>query len=283
MFIFRRAAELQAFLQRRRTHGRSLGFVPTMGALHSGHLSLIEQSQKENELTVASIFVNPTQFNEAEDLNTYPRTPGRDCELLAQVGCGLVFLPTVEEVYPPDLEQDLSFDFDGLDERLEGAHRPGHFNGVAQVVTRLLELVQPDRLYLGQKDAQQVAILRKTVEQLGGGIEIVAVPTVRDSDGLALSSRNARLSEQARKDAPNIYQALLRTSAGLLDGGQVDTLLASAIADINAFTTLNVEYLELVDAKQMKPIEEFHDAQQAILVAAVWAEDVRLIDNLPVG
>ncbi|MEM8585027.1 MAG: pantoate--beta-alanine ligase [Bacteroidota bacterium] len=280
MFIFRRAAELQAFLQRRRTHGRSLGFVPTMGALHAGHLSLVERAQAENELTVASVFVNPTQFNEAEDLRTYPRTPGKDCELLAQVGCGLVFLPTVEEVYPKGGHLSPKLVFDGLDTRLEGEHRPGHFDGVAQVVTRLLELVQPDRLYLGQKDAQQVAILRSTIKQIESPVEIVAVPTVRDHDGLALSSRNARLSAEARREAPAIYEALKRTSAGLKDGLDAASLLAQAKAYINAFASLKVEYLELVDAEQMKPIQTYRAEQAAILVTAVWAEDVRLIDNL---
>lgn len=280
MFIFRRATELQAFLQRRRTHGRSLGFVPTMGALHAGHLSLVERAQAENELTVASVFVNPTQFNEAEDLRTYPRTPGKDCELLAQVGCGLVFLPTVEEVYPQGGPSGPKLAFDGLDTRLEGEHRPGHFDGVAQVVTRLLELVQPDRLYLGQKDAQQVAILRSTISQIESSVEIVAVPTVRDHDGLALSSRNARLSTKARAEAPAIYEALKRTSAGLKDGLDAAFLLAQAKAGINAFASLRVEYLELVDAEQMKPIQTYHPEQAAILVTAVWADDVRLIDNL---
>ncbi|MEM6398269.1 MAG: pantoate--beta-alanine ligase [Bacteroidota bacterium] len=280
MFIFRRATELQAFLQRRRTHGRSLGFVPTMGALHAGHLSLVERSQRENELTVASVFVNPTQFNEASDLHTYPRTPGKDCELLAEVGCGLVFLPTVEEVYPSGTQVVQSYDFQGLDTRLEGEHRPGHFDGVAQVVTRLLELVQPDCLYLGQKDYQQVAILRSALAQLGSEIEIVSVPTVRDTDGLALSSRNARLSQQARADAPTIYELLMRTSAGLREGLDTQGLLTSAKADINAKPTLKVEYLELVDATQMKPIAHYQSGQKAVLVTAVWAEDVRLIDNL---
>lgn len=282
MFIFRRATELQAFLQRRRTHGRSLGFVPTMGALHAGHLSLVERAQSENELTVASVFVNPTQFNEDSDLHTYPRTPGKDCELLVEVGCGLVFLPTVAEVYPSGTKPSRSFDFQGLDTRLEGEHRPGHFDGVAQVVTRLLELVQPDRLYLGQKDAQQVAILRSTLAQIGSDIEIVSVPTIRAKDGLALSSRNARLSQQARADAPTIYEVLMRTSAGLRAGLDTQGLLASAKTDISAKPSLKVEYFELVDSTHMKPIEHYQASQKATLVTAVWAEDVRLIDNLEV-
>ncbi|MEM7575625.1 MAG: pantoate--beta-alanine ligase [Bacteroidota bacterium] len=283
MYIFRRAADLQAFLQKRRTHGRSVGFVPTMGALHRGHLSLVDRAQQENQLTVASIFVNPTQFNQAEDLQHYPRTPGKDCELLAEVGCGLVFLPTVAEVYPygPD-HRDHNFDFQGLDSRLEGEHRPGHFTGVAQVVSRLLQLVRPDRLYLGQKDYQQVAVLRSMAEQLRLELDIVQVPTVRAEDGLALSSRNERLTKEARTAAPAIFQALVSTSAGLTAGQHPAKLIAKAIHDLNQTGPLKVEYFEIVDGKSLLPVADPSQHETIVIVAAVWAGDVRLIDNLPV-
>ena len=219
MKVFHRAADLQRYLKGRRSNNRSIGFVPTMGALHRGHLSLVEQSAEDNQLTVVSIFVNPTQFNDPGDLEKYPRTPGRDLEFLAAAGCEVVFLPSVDEVYPPDLPHNSQpLDFSSLDKVMEGAMRPGHFNGVAQVVERLLQLTQPNVLYLGQKDYQQVAIVRSMIRQRGIDVAVVMSPTVRENDGLALSSRNVRLDAEGRKRAPELYRILSQCQAEILEG-----------------------------------------------------------------
>lgn len=281
MKVFHQADDLQRYLQGRRTNNRSIGFVPTMGALHRGHISLVEQSREENQLTVVSIFVNPTQFNDLSDLEKYPRTPGRDLEFLAEAGCEVVFLPTVAEVYPPNLPPIAQpLDFKTLDKVMEGAMRPGHFNGVAQVVERLLQLTQPDVLYLGQKDYQQVAIVRSMVKQRCIGVKVEMSPTVRESDGLALSSRNVRLSPESRQLAPELYRVLSKCRAELLEGEDSAVVASRNLAFLGAIPGLKPEYLEIVDGDTLLPLQDLMAAERAIVATAVWAGDVRLIDNV---
>ena len=208
MISFTRTNELRTYLERNRAEGKSVGFVPTMGALHDGHLSLIKRSGKENDLTVCSIFVNPIQFNNPADLEKYPRMPEKDSELLKTAGCDVVFLPSTEEIYPGGKTVTVDVDFGMLDKVMEGKFRPGHFSGVAVVVKTLLDIVEPDRAYFGKKDYQQLAVIRHMVNTLHMPVEIVACETVREPDGLAMSSRNLRLTPEERERAPEIYHVL---------------------------------------------------------------------------
>lgn len=284
MKVFHRTADLQTYLQNRRTNNRSVGFVPTMGALHQGHLSLVALSQQEHQLTVVSIFVNPTQFNDPEDLRKYPRTPGKDLELLASVGCDLVFLPQVEEVYSPEWKEGAAKQaplvFGSLDQTMEGAMRPGHFAGVAQVVERLLELTHPDVLYLGQKDYQQLVIVQSMVAQRALPLLVKMVPTVREADGLAMSSRNQRLLPTARQSAPEIYRILEETKAAIAAGGAVELLCQQALDRLAQVPELKPEYLLLADGESLLPLNEYDGSKRAVLATAVWAGEVRLIDNV---
>lgn len=279
MYLFTRVSNLQQFLLVQQQNGRSVGFVPTMGALHSGHLSLIAQSKAENDLTVCSIFVNPTQFNDPNDLARYPRNPVKDIEMLEGVGCDVVFLPSVHEIYPPDLDTTPQISLGQLDKVLEGEFRPGHFAGVVQVVKRLLDIVQPARLYMGQKDFQQFSIIRFMIRELHLPVQLVMGPTVREADGLAMSSRNVRLSETERSIAPAIYQSLARIKAAL------DTapppLLAEGEKQALTAAGLRPEYLEIVDAETLLPVVTTPDkSRQIIACAAAWLGNVRLIDNM---
>lgn len=281
MKIFRRATDLQRYLSDLRTNNRSVGFVPTMGALHQGHLSLVERSRAENQVTVVSIFVNPTQFNNATDLKKYPRTPGKDIELLTTVGCEVVFLPTVEQVYPEDGSyQPAPIDFGQLDKVMEGAMRPGHFAGVANVVQRLLELTLPDRLYMGQKDYQQAAIVRAMLNKRGIDVELIVGKTVREPDGLAMSSRNIRLLEQHRKMAPELHQILQDVKNSILAGEAPDQVTARASDLLDAIPGFRVEYVAIFDGHTLQPISNIHQAKIVVTALAVWAGDVRLIDNI---
>lgn len=279
MYVFQRAEDLHRYLSGERTNNRSIGFVPTMGALHEGHLTLIRRSLEQDQTTVCSIFVNPTQFNDAADLEKYPRTPGKDLEMLAGVGCHVAFLPPVDEIYPAGWRSDLQLQFDGLDQRLEGAFRPGHFAGVAEVVDRLLELVDPHRLYLGQKDFQQLAVLRQLVSQTGRPVEIQAVETVREADGLALSSRNMRLQPDARRAAPAIYGVLKQMKAELLAGRAPEEVKARGWTGLQE-PPLRPEYLEIVDTDRLLPAGNLQPEHSYAIVTAVWAGEVRLIDNI---
>ncbi len=284
MKVFHRTADLQAYLQDRRTNNRSVGFVPTMGALHQGHLSLVALSQQENQLTVASIFVNPTQFNDPEDLRKYPRTPGKDIEMLASVGCDLVFLPQEEEVYSSEwlakASKQPALELANLDRVMEGAMRPGHFAGVAQVVERLLYLTQPDVLYLGQKDYQQLAIVRAMVAQRGLEVAVKMVPTIREEDGLAMSSRNQRLSPAARAAATSIYQLLSTAKAAILRGEDVEFTCQAAFDSLGNIQGFRPEYFTLSDGDDLQSLSDYDPYKTAVLAAAVWAGEVRLIDNV---
>ena len=259
-----------------RQAGKVVGLVPTMGALHAGHLSLIERARKECDFVVVSIFVNPTQFNNANDLATYPRTLEADCALIETVGVDVAFAPTVEEVYPePDTRV---FDLGPVAEVMEGAMRPGHFNGVCQVVSKLFDFVNPDKAYFGEKDFQQIAVIRRMVELLGLKLEIVACPIKREADGLALSSRNVRLSAEQRAIAPQIHEVLAE-NVSLVDEGitDVDALQEMVVTELNAIDGIEVEYYEIVDPVTLQPAETISGAVGCV---TVWMGDVRLIDNI---
>ncbi|TAH21685.1 MAG: pantoate--beta-alanine ligase [Cytophagales bacterium] len=253
---------------------QSIGFVPTMGALHDGHLSLIQSAKQENGLTVCSIFVNPTQFNNAEDLLKYPRTVEKDLEMLSQAGCDIVFLPSEGEMYPAPLS--LSIHFGHLETILEGAHRIGHFKGVGVVVAKLLNIVKPTHTYFGQKDLQQFLIIKQLVSQLNFETKLRCCPIVREKDGLAMSSRNIRLSEKERQIAPKIYEALLLAYAKIKSGESLKNAQNAAITLLNDFGVFEVEYLEIVNADDLSPANTTNLA----ICTAVTLGSIRLIDNI---
>ena len=280
MYLFKKVKDLQAFLQQEKKKGSRIGFTPTMGALHIGHLSLIQRALQSNQISVCSVFVNPTQFNQATDLETYPRPIEQDIELLEQAGNQVLFLPTVEEVYPNDLDTTVSIDLNGLDEAMEGAHRPGHFKGVVQVVKRFLDIIQPHELFMGQKDYQQFCIIEHMIRQLALPVEIVMCPTVRESSGLAQSSRNRRLSPSARQAASNIYKqlqlAIQRFSQQ--SAAAAKTSYFQALEDLG----FKPEYIDFVDGHTLKEVERLDAAERIVVCTAVWVEGVRLIDNIVV-
>ena len=254
-----------------------IGFVPTMGALHNGHKSLVERARKENATVVVSVFVNPTQFNDKNDLKNYPRTPEADCAVLESAGADIVFMPSVEDIYPePDTRV---FDFGLIDKVMEGATRPGHFNGVAQVVSRLFALVNPRRAYFGEKDFQQIAIIKAMVEQLNIDIEIVECAIVRGEDGLALSSRNELLTPEHRAAAPHIY-ATIRQCAEKMETMTPQELTEWVVATIDSNPLLKTIYFEAVDAKSMQRVEKWSDSERIQGCCAIQAGQIRLIDNI---
>ena len=256
---------------------QGVGFVPTMGALHAGHRSLVERARKENETVVVSVFVNPTQFNDKGDLKRYPRTPEADAALLEAAGADLVLMPSVEEIYPePDTRE---FDFGQVDKVMEGATRPGHFNGVAQVVSRLFDMVCPARAYFGEKDFQQIAVIKAMIAQLGQQVEIVECPIIRDTDGLALSSRNQLLTPAHREAAPHIY-ATLQRAVERSDELSPAALTAWVEQEINSNPLLKVIYFQAVDALTLQQVDTWSDSQQIQGCIAVQAGDIRLIDNI---
>ena len=277
MKLLKTVRELQLFLAKKQKNDSTIGFVPTMGALHPGHLALVRQAVAENDITVVSIFVNPTQFNDTNDLLHYPRTLEADCRLLHEAGVTMVFAPPVEEIYPePDTRV---FDFGTLATVMEGKFRPGHFNGVAQVVSRLFDIVKPDRAYFGEKDFQQLAIIRAMVKQLHLPVEIISHPIVREADGLAMSSRNARLSPELRKNAAAISRILFE-SRKKKNALSIPALKQEVIDRINAASGLQTEYFELVDGDSLQTVEDWSDSESIVACVAVFAGEVRLIDNV---
>lgn len=269
--------ELFSLIEGYKKEGKIIGFVPTMGALHNGHLSLVESSKKNSDVTVVSVFVNPTQFNDPEDLKRYPRTPENDIKLLQSVGCDIVFMPSTEEIYP---EKDTrKFDFGYIESVMEGARRPGHFNGVGQVVSRLFDIVRPDKAFFGMKDFQQVAIIKNMVQQLHYNIEIVPCPIVREESGLALSSRNALLDEDHKKNAPHIY-ATLKKARNLASRMGVNELKKWIADEINANPYLETEYVEIVDDTTLKLVDNWNEKGTKVACVAVYAGKIRLIDNI---
>lgn len=261
-------------------HGETLGFVPTMGALHEGHLSLVQLSLDRGAKTLVSIYVNPTQFNNPEDLANYPKTLEKDLEMLESIGCDAVFLPTAEMLYPEGLKSR-AFSFGCLDLNMEGAGRPGHFEGMATVVTKFFELIQPDFAVFGEKDYQQLCIIRHVVAEENWPVEIIPGPIVREVDGLAMSSRNLRLTPNEREQAATIY-AVLSKACNEVDGfTDVETLKNYCFETLNSEPSLTVEYIECCDALKLQPVEKLDPNIPMRLFAAVRCGNVRLIDNLP--
>lgn len=277
MRVVKTISELKSLISGYKQENKTVGLVPTMGALHAGHKSLVDRARKENDIVVVSVFVNPTQFNNKQDLATYPRTEERDCALLEAAGCDVVFMPAVEEVYPePDNRQ---FDLGAVAEVMEGAHRPGHFNGVAQIVSKLFGFVEPDRAYFGEKDFQQIAVIRKMVQLEGFKLQIVACPIKREDDGLALSSRNVRLTAEQRQLAPNIYR-VLKESCNFAKSHTAAETEKFVVDSLNALPQMEVEYYSIVDALTMQPVSDWADADSITGCITVYCGEVRLIDNI---
>jgi pantoate--beta-alanine ligase len=292
MIILNHTEQLKSYLNSIRSQNKKVGFVPTMGALHKGHISLINKAKAECDLVVCSIFVNPTQFNDLSDLEKYPRTLDADCQLLEKGGCDVVFAPEIMEMYSKaelDLKQQKiedkswvqgkSVDFGVLEKVMEGAQRPGHFNGVAQVVSKLFRIVEPDKAYFGQKDFQQLAIIRSMVKQLGMPIEIVACPIIRESNGLAMSSRNERLTKEERALAGIISQTLFLIKEKYLST-TIPQLKTLAEENIKSAPQIQLEYIEIVDAETLIPLTDFNSAKSVVACIAVKLGAVRLIDNI---
>jgi len=279
MKVFSKIVDLQNALFDERKAGKSVGLVPTMGALHEGHASLVRRSVKDNDVTVVSVFVNPTQFNDKNDLTRYPRTLEADCQLLESCGAAYVLAPSVEEMYPtPDTRQ---FEYPPVSTVMEGAHRPGHFNGVCQVVSRLFYIVRPDRAYFGEKDWQQIAVVKAMVRHLQLPVEIVECPIVREADGLAKSSRNTLLSSDEREIAPTIYKAL-KDSLAYAKKHTLKETHDKVVADINAVDGLEVEYFAIVDGNTLEDVAEWEDSPYVVGCITVYCgkTPIRLIDHI---
>ena len=279
MKIIRKVAELEDFIADARAHGQKVGLVPTMGALHDGHLSLVKKAVSENEVAVASVFVNPTQFNNPDDLATYPRNEEADFRLLEEAGISAVFAPSVEEIYPAGADEGHVFDLGEVAEVMEGKFRPGHFQGVAQIVSKLFRLVAPDRAYFGEKDFQQIAVIRRMAATEGIDVDIVACPICREEDGLALSSRNALLRPEERKVAPGIHEALAE-SVEYSHDHSLQATHDSVVERINAIPFCEVEYFEIVDGQTLKHLEDWDDSDEIVGCITVYCGKVRLIDNI---
>ena len=278
MKIITTAVEMSAFSTQNRSNNQSIAFVPTMGALHKGHISLIQQAKRNSDLVVVSVFVNPTQFNNSFDLEKYPRTFDQDKELLSMENVDVLFYPTVSEVYPTD--EAASYELDGLDEFMEGPNRAGHFDGVVQVVARLFDLVQPDSAFFGEKDFQQLAILKHMSSKLGYAIKVVGCRTVREQSGLAMSSRNQRLSENGKTVASSIFQVLSGIKNQIAEDASIQQAKKEAVSKLNNTTGLELEYLEIVNPHNLSSTTKSSATAQACIAA--WVDGVRLIDNMRV-
>ena len=278
MTVFSTVSALRTYLKNERTNGKSIGFVPTMGALHAGHISLIEAARAGNDLTVCSIFVNPTQFNNPDDLARYPRTLDADCNLLRAAGCEVVFAPSAREMYPEAAL--LKFDFGALERVMEGQFRPGHFNGVGVVVSKLFNIVQPDRAYFGQKDLQQVAVVRQMMLDLGFQIELHNCPTLREADGLAMSSRNVNLLPEHRPMAATIFKALSQAKAMILDSQPTQVVRQEIDKLLTQNGSFKLEYFEIVNLHSLHTVTARQPEGQTALCVAAFLGHVRLIDNI---
>ena len=280
MVLFKKATDLRKWLDAQLKKGSSIGFVPTMGALHTGHISLVEMSKKGNPITVSSIFVNPTQFNDPRDFEKYPITIEKDIAMLEAAGCDVLFLPSVKEMYPDGMKPAMHYNLGYLETILEGKFRPGHFQGVCMVVNRLLEIVQPNNLYLGQKDYQQCMVITKLIELMNQQHKITVniCPTLREADGLAMSSRNMRLKENERKTAATIYQSLSFIKENLPRMGIADLKShAEAMLEKAGF---RVDYVEIAEAKNLTAIDQWNGKEKLVSVIAAFLNEVRLIDNM---
>jgi pantoate--beta-alanine ligase len=278
MLIFNKIAPLKAFLKGKKHEGKSVGLVPTMGALHAGHLSIIAASKAENDITVCSIYINPTQFNNLTDLEKYPRTIDNDTKSLEKVECDVLFYPDNEEMY--ERSSLLKFDFGHLDKVMEGRFRPGHFSGVALIVSKLFNIIEPDNAYFGQKDWQQFTIIRQLVDELKFNLSVQVTPTLREPDGLAMSSRNLRLNEDEREQATVFYRALNKAKEALKEGKNLDLVsrMVREIVEKNPLITL--EYFEIAESKNLNVLDNVKAAQHPIMCIAGFVGEVRLIDNM---
>ena len=280
MIIFKKEQELRAYLEEQSKQGRAIGFIPTMGALHAGHRSLVMKAKESGALTVCSIFINPTQFNNKHDYEKYPIAREEDLELLIEAGCDVAFIPEIDDMYPEGTEKTPSYEFGYLDTILEGAQRPGHFRGVGQIVARLVDIVNPQFLYLGQKDYQQVMVINKLLEQTGklDKVKIVVAPTVREADGLAMSSRNMRLTEPQRALAGVIYQCLVSIQTKQASGNF--PLVQKQCLDLLKDKGFEPEYVELADAEDLTILDDYTTEKPMVALIAARIGDVRLIDNI---
>ena len=279
MKLFEKIVDLQNELFEVRKEGKKIGLVPTMGALHQGHASLVKRSVEDNDVTVVSVFLNPTQFNDKGDLERYPRNLDADCKLLEECHADYVFAPSVKEMYPtPDKRH---FDFPPVTSVMEGAKRPGHFNGVCQVVSRLFYIVRPDRAYFGEKDWQQIAVVKRLVKYINMNVEIVECPIVREPDGLAMSSRNSLLTPEERAIAPNIYRVLKESVDYAKDHSVKDTH-DKVVADINAIDGLETEYFEIVDGNTLLDVNDWNDSNYVVgcITVNCGHMPIRLIDHI---
>jgi pantoate--beta-alanine ligase len=278
MILFKTIAALLACIAEKKKNGNTIGFVPTMGALHAGHISLINNSKKENSLTVCSIFVNPTQFNQSADFEKYPITIEKDIDMLEKNGCDVLFLPPVQEIYPGGITHQPHYDLGYLETVLEGKYRPGHFQGVCQVVHRLLDIVQPHNLYLGQKDYQQCMVIKKLIELAHLKTNVIICATLREKDGLAMSSRNMRLNEQETKMAVKISETLLFIKKEIKPG-YMENLKERAIQYLSA-ENFKVDYVEIAHAGNLALVKNWDGKQKLVALAAAYLNEVRLIDNM---
>ena len=280
MKVLKSKKTLIDYVERQREMGKKIGFAPTMGALHEGHLSLYKAAKKENDEVISSIFVNPTQFNNPDDFQKYPKTLEKDLELLEKAGVDAVYVPNVEEMYPDGLNSK-KYDFDGLENEMEGKYRPGHFDGVGTIVEELFRQVQPHNAYFGEKDYQQLAIIKKMVEKTKLPVKIHGVPTLREEDGLAMSSRNVRLTETQRKEATIIYETLEKVKEWF----QVISLkeIKQKVTDIFRNSNFELEYFVIADEKTLKETDYFYKDKNYRAFIVAYADTVRLIDNMHLG
>ena len=279
MKIVNSIKELKSYLAEEKRNNKQIGFVPTMGALHDGHLSLVERCVKENDVCVVSVFVNPTQFNDKHDLETYPRTLDKDCTLLEPAGCDYVFAPSAEEMYPePDTR---TFDFGTVSAVMEGARRPGHFNGVCQIVSKLFAIVEPDRAYFGEKDFQQIAVIRAMVEDLHLKVEIVPCPVVREKSGLAMSSRNTLLTDEEKAVAAHIF-GILSKSKNFATNHTLKETRQYVVDSLNAIVGLEVQYFAIVDGGSLQELDSWSDSDDIVGCITVFcgSQPIRLIDHV---
>lgn len=279
MLIIKSVSELLSRVESLKSKGESIGLVPTMGALHKGHLSLVKKSKERDDVTIVSVFVNPIQFNNPQDLLTYPRTPEEDAQQLAKENVDILFMPTEEEMTAEAEVAAKTFRLGSVAEVMEGKFRPGHFQGVAYIVNRLFQLCRPTRAYFGMKDFQQIAVIRELVRSEGLDVEIVACPIVREESGLALSSRNKRLSSKMAKEAAKIYETL-QASKEFTDILTIAETRQNVIDKLNAIEHFRVEYFDIVDGETLLPVEEWNEAKYVVGCITVYVSDVRLIDNI---
>lgn len=277
MILIKSLGELQSLVQNQKILQNKIGFVPTMGALHNGHISLVKNAVEQNDFTIVSIFVNPTQFNNPEDLKKYPRTEEADIEILKDSGCDAIFFPKVEDIYPEG-EKSEKFSFDGIENQMEGKFRPGHFDGVATVVKRFFEIIQPDKAYFGEKDFQQLRIIQELVKNLNLNLKIIPVEIMREADGLAMSSRNMRLTKEIREEAPKIYQ-ILTEAKDFLKSNSIEATKNFVQEKFNQ-TKLDLEYFEIADEQTLQSTSEKKLNQNLRGFIAVFAGEIRLIDNV---